>query len=295
MLITATSLDALRTGYRNDFNGGLTGVKPDWDKVATRVPSSSKSNTYGWLTSWPRLREWIGDRQVKSLSESSYTVVNKPFESTVGVPRTAIEDDEFGVYGPMMRELGQAAAENPDDLVFSLLAAGFTTACHDGQNFFDADHPLGDTDQVWSNIQAGNGEPWFLLDTSRSLKPLIFQERKKPEFVSKIKADDDNVFFAGEYVYGVDLRAAAGFGFPQLAFGSKAALTKENYEAAYKAMTSQTTEDGRPLKVGPTLLVHGPSNRAAAKALFESVLVEGGNTNVYYKDVETLLSQWVRK
>lgn len=293
MFITATALAALRTGYRNDFNEGLTGVTPDWDKIATRIPSTTKSNTYGWLSSWPRLREWIGDRQVKSLSESSYTVVNKPFESTVGVPRTAIEDDEFGVYGPMMKEMGQAAAEHPDDEVFSLLAAGFTTACYDGQNFFDDEHPLGDTGDTWSNVQTGVGEAWFLLDTSRSLKPLIFQERKKPEFVSLTEATSPNVFMAGEYVYGVDLRGAAGFGFPQLAFGSKAPLTKENYEAAYEAMTSQKTDDGRPLKVRPTILVHGPQNRAAAKELFESIVVDGGGTNVYFKDVSTLLSQWV--
>lgn len=293
MLITATSLDALRTGFRNDFNGGLTGVTPDWGKVATRVPSSTKSNTYGWLSSWPRLREWIGDRQVKSLSEGSYTVPNKSFESTVGVNRDAIEDDEYGVYGPMMRDMGQAAAELPDDLVFSLLAAGFDTPCHDGQNFFDDEHPGGEDGESWSNVQAGAGEGWFLLDNTRALKPLIFQERKKPEFVSMTKIDDEAVFTAKEFRYGTDTRAAAGYGFPQLAFGSKAALTKANYEAAYEAMTSRKTEDGRPLKVRPSIIVVGPGNRAAAKALFEAQLTGGGDSNVYYKDVEVLVSPWV--
>jgi phage major head subunit gpT-like protein len=292
MLITATALDALRTGFRNDFNTGLTGVKPDWDKVATRVPSTTKSNTYGWLSDWPRLREWIGDRQVKSLSESAYTIPNKSFESTVGVGRDAIEDDEFGIYGPMMSSMGQAAGELPDDLVFSLLAAGFETPCHDGQNFFDDEHPGGE-DGTWSNVQAGAGEAWFLLDTTRPLKPLIFQERKKPEFVSMTKIDDEAVFTAKEFRYGVDSRAAAGFGFPQLAFGSKAPLTEANYEAAYEAMTSRRNEEGRPLKVRPNLIVVGPGNRAAAKKLFDAMLTTGGESNTYYKDVDILVTQWV--
>lgn len=291
MMITATSLAALNTGFRNDFNTGLTGIKPIWDKVATRVPSSRSSNTYGWLGAWPGLREWIGDRIVKSLSESSYQITNKDYESTVGVPRNAIEDDEFGIYGPMMASMAQVAAEHPDTLVFGLLKAGFTTPCYDGQNFFDEEHPVGDT--VVSNMQAGVGEGWYLLDTRRPLKPLIFQERKKPEFVAMTALTDEAVFTAKEFRYGVDTRCAAGFGFWQLAFGSKAELTAENYEAAFEAMTSQRNEEGGVLNVRPTVIVVGPGNRARAKKLFDTMLVGGGDTNTLYKDVEIIEAPWV--
>lgn len=291
MIITATSLAALNTGFKNDFNTGLTSVKPLWDKVATRIPSSRSSNTYGWLNAWPGMREWIGDRQVKSLSESSYQITNKDYESTVGVPRNAIDDDEFGIYGPMMQSMAQVAAEHPDTLVFGLLKAGFTTACYDGQNFFDSEHPVGDT--VVSNMQAGAGEGWYLLDTRRSLKPLIFQERKKPEFVPMTALTDEAVFTAKEFRYGVDSRCAVGFGFWQLAFGSKAELTAENYEAAFEAMTSQRNEEGGVLNVRPTVIVVGPGNRARAKKLFDTMLVGGGDTNTLYKDVEIIEAPWV--
>lgn len=291
MIITAGALSALNTGFRNDFNTGLAGVKPQWSTVATRIPSTRSSNTYGWLNAWPGMREWIGDRQVKSLSESAYTIVNKPFESTVAVPRDAIEDDEFGVYGPMMQSMAQAAAEHPDQLVFTLLKAGFTTPCYDGQNFFDDEHPVGDG--VVSNMQAGAGEGWYLLDTRRPLKPLIYQERKKPEFVAMTKIDDEAVFTAKEYRYGVDSRCAVGFGFWQLAFGSKAVLSAANYEAAFEAMTSQRNEEGQVLNVRPTHIVVGPGNRAAAKKLFDAMLVAGGDTNTNYKDVEIIEAPWV--
>ena len=291
MIGTATAIAALNTGFKNNFNEGLTGIKPVWDKVATLVPSSRSSNTYGWLGAWPGLREWIGDRVVKSLSESSYQITNKDYESTVGVPKNAIEDDEFGIYGPMMASMAQVAAEHPDTLVFGLLKNGFTTPCYDGQNFFDEEHPVGDT--VVSNMQPGVGEGWYLLDTRRPLKPLIFQQRKKPEFVAMTALTDEAVFSAKEFRYGVDTRCNAGFGFWQLAFGSKAELTAENYEAAFEAMTSQRNEEGGVLNVRPTVIVVGPGNRARAKKLFDTMLVGGGDTNTLYKDVEIIEAPWV--
>ena len=67
---------------------------------------------------------------------------------------------------------------------------------------------------------AKNPEQWFLLSTKRPVKPFIFQNRRKPQLVSKDKFGDDNVFFKKEYVYGVDSRCNAGYGLWQLAFGS---------------------------------------------------------------------------
>lgn len=67
---------------------------------------------------------------------------------------------------------------------------------------------------------AGNPNAWFLLDTTKPVRPLIFQSRKKPEFVSLDSPDDPNVFMRKEYLYGVDSRDNAGFGLWQLAYGS---------------------------------------------------------------------------
>ena len=61
---------------------------------------------------------------------------------------------------------------------------------------------------------------WFLLDTSRPIKPLIYQQRKKAKFVSKTAETDDNVFMSKKFIYGADSRGNAGFGFWQMAVGS---------------------------------------------------------------------------
>ncbi len=79
-----------------------------------------------------------------------YTITNKDFEVTVGVDRNDIEDDNLGVYGPLMQEMGVSAAQQPDDLTFGLLAQGATETCYDGQCFFDTDHPSFDKNGVKS-------------------------------------------------------------------------------------------------------------------------------------------------
>lgn len=65
-----------------------------------------------------------------------------------------------------------------------------------------------------------NPDYWFLASTKRAIKPLVFQVRQKPNFVSMTNDTDENVFYRKEYVYGVDARYNAGFGLWQLAYGS---------------------------------------------------------------------------
>lgn len=296
MIINRSNLDHLTRGFKASFQRGFAGVAPLWGKVATLVPSSTASEDYGWLGKIPGMREWIGDRQINNLKQHDYNIKNKSFENTVGVDRDHIDDDQFGIYAPMMETLGQTAAEHPDILVFGLLAAGFATRCYDGQYFFDADHPVigadGETASV-SNLQAGSDAPWFLLDTRRPLKPLIYQERKKPNFVALNQDTDENVFMRKEYLYGVDSRCNVGFGFWQMAFGSKAALSAENFEAAYAAMGAFKGDHGSPLGVRPNLLVVGPGLSGAARQIVEAQLINGGDSNTNYKRVDLLEVPWL--
>jgi phage major head subunit gpT-like protein len=58
---------------------------------------------------------------VKNLAAHSYKIANRDFEQTITVPRNDIEDDQYGVFGPMFEEMGRSAAEFPDELVFGLM------------------------------------------------------------------------------------------------------------------------------------------------------------------------------
>ena len=61
---------------------------------------------------------------------------------------------------------------------------------------------------------------WFLLDTTKPVKPFVFQERKAPVFVQQIDTSSDDVFKRGEFNFGCESRGAAGYGFWQLCYGS---------------------------------------------------------------------------
>jgi len=293
MDINRDTLNALYTGFKKHFQDAFKAVQPQYRAVATVVPSKTAAETYGWLGDFPRMREWIGERVVHELQEHGYTIRNRKFENTVRVARDKIEDDQVGIYAPMFAEMGRAAAIHPDELVFETLMQGFERECYDGQNFFDADHPV--AGGAVSNMQAGTGEPWFLLDTSRALKPLIFQERVRADKLVRMDREDDpNVFERDEYVYGVRGRYNAGYGFWQMAFGSKAELNEANFKAARTAMRKLTNDEGVPLGIRPDLIVVGPGNEDAAHELFEVSRRANGSDNPLKGAVKILVADWIR-
>jgi phage major head subunit gpT-like protein len=273
VIFNSANLHTIFEGYSTAFHQGLEGAPRHWDRVAMKAPSSSRNNTYGWLGQLPSMREWLGERVIKNLRAHSYAIENVTFESTIEVPRTDIEDDQYGVFSPLFSEMGQQAGEHPDQLVFSLLADGFSGLCYDGKPFFAADHSVRNAsgaDTAVSNIQDGTDPAWFLLDCSRALKPLIFQERTKYNLTALTSATDESVFMRDKFLYGVRARVNAGYGLWQLAFGSKAPLTAENYEAARLAMRSITGDEGRPLNIRPDTLVVPPALEGDARRLVKN-------------------------
>ncbi|ELY1986522.1 Mu-like prophage major head subunit gpT family protein [Vibrio harveyi] len=297
MITSGANLSILYTAVKANFQQGRDMYTPMWEKVATLVSSTTSTETYAWLGEFTRLREWIGERQVNRMKLHGYTLANKKFEATEGIPRDYVEDDTYGVMMPKFQDMGYAAESHPDEMVFALLAAGFTTKCYDGQFFFDTDHPVGDegaTESV-SNMQAGSKNPWFLLDTSRPLKPLIYQRRKDYNLTNKTDAaDSDHVYMLDEFLYGVDARGNWGFGFWQQAFGSKDTLNDANFDSAVQKMMEFKSDKGRPLGIKPSLLIVGPSNRAAGKALIEAEKKANGADNTNFKAVELLVVPWLK-
>lgn len=259
--VNAALVKALFEAWKNDFKGGVKSAEPQWSKIATVIKSTTKSNTYGWLGKFPMLREWIGDRVLNSMQTHAYTITNKKFESTVGVPRDDIEDDQVSIFGPIFEEMGRSAEIQPDQLVYGLLGAGESTLCYDGQNFFDVDHPIypnADGTGVavsTSNLAAGAEPAWYLMDNSRAIKPVILQERRAPNLMAMTKLDDEVVFTSDEFRFGVDCRRNVGFSFWQLAYCSKQELNGDNLWAAITAMREYTADGGQKLGIKPTTLV----------------------------------------
>lgn len=302
MEINNANLKTLYTAFNAAFKGGLGQAESQYSQIATTVPSTTAAEEYGWLGQLPGLREWLGDRVVHAIGNHGYTVKNRPFELTVGVPRTAIEDDNYGVYAPLMTEMGRAAAAHPDQLSFGLLQDGRSALCFDGQPFFSATHPVindkGKTVTASNVSDSGAGTVyWYLMDTRRAIKPILYQTRKEPNFVALTSETDENVFNRSQYLYGVDARRNVGFGFWQLAHSSNKALDADNLKAAITAMETLAGDHGRPLGISPNLLVVPKALRFAAQRLLNAELVNDGSgvqvTNDLAGSLELLVADWL--
>jgi len=295
MLITKTAISILQTTFSMLY-GAAWSETPNWyQNIATVIPSSTKTNTYGWMQRILQMREWVGPRLFQNLNTHSFVVENKDWELTVKVPRNDFADDNLGIWSPLMSEMGRQGKKLPDILVQGALQAGSAAASlgFDGLPFFSALHTLNPAG-VQSNLftaatsgatplvagagvgldkvrqamisytgedglpmgvypnllivppqlefaaktilfaeRAANGSTniqkgdmnyivipelanapteWFVADTTKSIKPLIYQLREAVKMTSLTNVDDANVFFHKEFVWGQDGRAVASYG-----------------------------------------------------------------------------------
>lgn len=152
MLINKSSLDAVFVGLKTSFDKAFQSAPAQWQQTAMLVPSGSSQNNYNWISNFPRMRKWIGEKAIKSLSAFKYSVINDDFEVTVEVERNHLEDDQLGIYASHAQMAGFSARQLPDEIVSELKNSAFTSECYDGQNFYDTNHPVTDSAGVTSNV-----------------------------------------------------------------------------------------------------------------------------------------------
>lgn len=300
LIINASTLSSIFINLKTTFNKAFEGAPSHWEKVAMLVPSGAAQNDYKWLSNFPRMRKWIGEKSVKALAAFGYTIVNDDWEATVEVDRNDIEDDQLGIYAPQAQMAGFSAKQLPDEIIADLENGVFTKLCFDGQYMCDTDHvvagasvsnkgtkalnastqaaaiaslgagitammsfkddegrplntipnillvppalkdtanilatneklddgkpnPYRGTIEVVVNARLTSATAWFLLDTTKPVRPFIYQERKKPVFVQQIDPQADDVFMRKKFKFGAEARCSGGYGFWQLIWGSTGA------------------------------------------------------------------------
>lgn len=143
MAIIGTGL--LTKGLRSEFFARFEGAATYFQDLATRIQSNSDSETYRWLGSVPRMREWGTGRLARGVRSESYSVENLKYESTLEVDRDEIADDKTGQIRVRVAELAERAATHKDYLIAQLLinaeTAGFNS--YDGVSFFNDAHVSG--------------------------------------------------------------------------------------------------------------------------------------------------------
>ncbi len=152
MAIINTGL--LTKGLRSEFFNRFDASPAHYKDLATRIVSTSDTETYRWLGSVPRMREWGTGRVAKGLGNESYSVENLKYESTIEVDRDEISDDQTGQIRIRVGEMAQRAATHKDYLIAQLLnnggSAGYTA--YDGVTFFGDAHVSGSSGSQDNNL-----------------------------------------------------------------------------------------------------------------------------------------------
>lgn len=133
----------LLVGMQTSFMKGFEGFATVYDKVCMTVNSTKDKETFPFLGATSGLKEWIDERQHKDLSQYSFEIVNKTYEDTLSVKRTALEDNQYSQYFTQALMMGESVRRSYDVLFASAVEAAGSTTCYDGQYFFDTDHSSG--------------------------------------------------------------------------------------------------------------------------------------------------------
>lgn len=141
MLIQPATLRDIQVGLDLRFNAAYQAVTPLYPALASEIPSNARSTTYPIHARIPKLRQWVGARQVQNAQAYRYSLTNGTYELTVGIPRTDIEDDQIGTYNATIDDMGQQSRLWPDDLLFAAIIAN--GAAYDSVAYFSAAHTLG--------------------------------------------------------------------------------------------------------------------------------------------------------
>lgn len=115
------------------------------NELSSPFQSDQAGEDYKWLGMSPAMREWIGGRLAKGLRDNAYTIRNKPFESTLEISVDDLRRDKSDQIMVRIAEQVDRANAHWARLLSTLIIDGESTACYDGQFFFDTDHLEGDS------------------------------------------------------------------------------------------------------------------------------------------------------
>jgi phage major head subunit gpT-like protein len=143
MAIIGTGLTT--PGLKAEFFKRLDGLTPLYTELTTRIPSTTKKETYAFLGSVPPMREWGTGRKARGVFSESYDVENLKYEATLEVDRDELADDQHGQIRVRINELADRAGYHKDNVIATLLVNGGSAGylAYDGKTFFANDHESG--------------------------------------------------------------------------------------------------------------------------------------------------------
>lgn len=191
--VTAALLRDIDKSFNALFNKGQLRILGLVKRLKLMVVNSnSAEELYGWIKDIPALDKNAAELQITRLAADGHSVKNNEFTKGISVKRSAIEDDQYNVFGPAMEMLGQRGMQVPDFELIDLFLATFTTAkAYTGVSFFNTAHKIGkytfsnkDTKKLSAanfqtgyaalrSMQDGEGKSLFTLQDPTSIFLLV--------------------------------------------------------------------------------------------------------------------------
>ncbi|MGE0253486.1 MAG: Mu-like prophage major head subunit gpT family protein [Vicinamibacterales bacterium] len=111
--------------------------------ISTEMQSDQAQETYVWLGMTPAMTRWQGQRTVKRFTSQQIVVPNLHFESSLHVDLVDLRRDKTGQLAIRIAEQVERAQQHWLSLGATLLLAGETTVCYDGDYFYGTAHGEG--------------------------------------------------------------------------------------------------------------------------------------------------------
>lgn len=153
--LDASKLEAAYIGFRTLLHKRLATNGGIGRKLATVIETDNVLDRQVWLANTPKMRRWVGDKNLHKLRAESHPIATTPHEASIEVPKNDILNDRLGMYRDRINNMADAYEWAIDEMVVTFLAAGVAGtalgATYDGQNLIDTDHTslsIGGTNQT---------------------------------------------------------------------------------------------------------------------------------------------------
>lgn len=168
-----------------------------YPEYTTTVPTDTTVWLDGWIGRMNKMRVWTGPRIVNEPAPQTYSVSVLPYENTYKFDRFHADDDQYGVYYPMLLDLALQAKRWPEFELRDLLEnTGAQTGTRqvglDGLTFFNTAHPIDlydSTKGTYVNDFTGGGVVISSVNVGGALSAVAFGTLA--EYMMTLKAEDN--------------------------------------------------------------------------------------------------------
>jgi hypothetical protein len=122
--------------------------------LGSELPDGQQEQ-YAWLGTTPSMKQWIRERQIHQPLAFNYAIANKKFENSLDIPMGIIKNDKTDQASLLLGSLSASYPLWMVETIASLINAGTTTYCFDGQYFFSASHSFGNSGSFANTANSG--------------------------------------------------------------------------------------------------------------------------------------------